>query len=77
MMAASFSPLQIFISPNEFNKSEAEFAWNKYFTYIIGTNTNYVLTQRFVANLGVSSINNTNKIIPSTYAITIGARFQF
>jgi hypothetical protein len=47
------------------------------FTYIVGMNTNFQLTQRFVANLGINTINNTDPIIPTTFAATIGARFQF
>jgi hypothetical protein len=47
------------------------------FTYIIGLNNSYKLTQRFNANLGITTIHNTDKQIPMTYALTIGARFAF
>jgi hypothetical protein len=47
------------------------------FTYIIGTNHSYKLSQRFNANLGISTIHNTDKKIPMTYALTVGARFAF
>jgi len=47
------------------------------FTYIIGANNNYKLSQRFTANLGVNTVHNTDKRIPMTYAFTIGARFAF
>lgn len=77
MLATSFSPLQLYINKNEFNKNTSEFVWNKYFTYITGVSGNFMLSQRFVANLGINNIGNTNKDIPSTYAITVGARFQF
>ena len=77
MVAVSLTPLQITNTKNEFDKNQAEFVWNEYFTYIIGTNVNFNLTQRFVANLGINTINNTNPIIPTTFAITIGARFAF
>lgn len=77
MVAVSLTPLQIINTKNEFDKNQAEFVWNEYFTYIIGTNVNFNLTQRFVANLGINTINNTNPIIPTTFAITIGARFAF
>ena len=77
MVAVSLTPLQIINNKNEYNKNQAEFVWNEYFTYIIGTNANFNLTQRFVANLGINTINNTNPIIPTTFAITIGARFAF
>jgi hypothetical protein len=47
------------------------------FTYITGMSTNFKLTQRFVANLGINAISNTDPLIPTTFAATIGARFQF
>lgn len=77
MLAISLTPLQIINSKNEFNKNQAQFVWNEYFTYIIGNNINFNLTQRFTANLGINTINNTNPIVPTTFAITIGARFAF
>ena len=77
MAAISLTPLQVINSKNEYDKNQATFVWNEYFNYIIGTNVNFNLTQRFVANMGVNTINNTNKDIPTTFAITIGARFSF
>lgn len=77
MVAVSLTPLQIINNKDQYNKNQAQFVWNEYFTYIIGTNANFNLTQRFVANIGVNTINNTNPIIPTTFAITIGARFAF
>lgn len=77
MLAISLTPLQIINSKNEFNKNQAQFVWNEYFTYIIGNNINFNLTQRFTANLGINTINNTNSFVPTTFAITIGARFAF
>ena len=77
MVAVSLSPLQILNTKNEYNKDKVEFVWNKYFTYIIGTNANFNLTQRFAANLGINTINNTSIDIPTTFAVTIGARFAF
>jgi len=47
------------------------------FTYITGMSTNFQLTQRFVANIGINAISNTDRLIPTTFAATIGARFQF
>ena len=72
MVAVSLSPVQVNKQKNDINV-----VWNEYFTYIIGTNVNFNLTQRFVANLGINTINNTNPLIPTTFAITIGARFAF
>ena len=47
------------------------------FTYIIGLNNSYRLSQRFNANLGITTIHNTDKNIPMTFALTVGARFAF
>ena len=47
------------------------------FTYIIGNSMNFAISQRFVANLGITTISNTDKNIPITFAATIGSRFQF
>jgi hypothetical protein len=72
MVAVSLSPIQINNQQQKLNV-----VWNEYFNYIIGTNVNFILTQRFGANLGINTINNTNPIIPTTFALTIGARFAF
>ena len=72
MVAVSLTPIQLTNQDKQINVT-----WNEYFTYIIGTNVNFNLTQRFVANLGINTINNTNPFIPTTFAITIGARFAF
>lgn len=72
MVAVSLSPLQL-----NNQEQKVNVVWNEYFTYIIGTNVNFNLTQRFGANLGINTINNTNPIIPTTFALTIGARFAF
>ena len=72
MVAVSLTPIQLTNQDKQINVT-----WNEYFTYIIGTNVNFNLTQRFGANLGINTINNTNPFIPTTFAITIGARFAF
>jgi hypothetical protein len=72
MVAVSLSPIQI-----NNQEQKVNVVWNEYFNYIIGTNVNFNLTQRFGANLGINTINNTNPIIPTTFALTIGARFAF
>lgn len=50
---------------------------NKDLTIITGVSGNYALTQRFVFNLGVNVIHNTNKDLRSLFSFTIGSRFQF
>lgn len=72
MIATSLTPIQLI-----YTESKLDIVWNEHFTYIVGVSTNFNLTQRFVANLGINTINNTNPIIPTSFAITIGARFSF
>jgi hypothetical protein len=69
MVATSFSNISYASQTNKF-------AFNKSFTYIIGSNFDLNLTQRFKANLGVNAIGNTNPDVPMTYAITIGSKLQ-
>lgn len=70
MVATSFSPISYTSQTNEFG-------FNKYFTYIIGSNFDFSLTKRFKANLGGNIIANTNTEVPITYGITIGSKLQF
>lgn len=78
MVATSFSPYTLSILKNNFGKFTIfESTWNENFTYILGSNINFALTQRFAANLGINTINNTDPAIPTSFAITIGARFAF
>jgi hypothetical protein len=72
MLAISLNPVQL-----NYQENKANVVLNEYFNYIVGTSANFNLTQRFVANLGINTINNTNPLIPTTFAITIGARFAF
>jgi hypothetical protein len=72
MLAVSLNPVQL-----NYQENKANVVLNEYFNYIVGTSANFNLTQRFVANLGINTINNTNPLIPTTFAITIGARFAF
>ena len=44
---------------------------------LTGNNFNYTITQRFVANLGIMATSSLSKEFPTTYAVTIGSRFQF
>lgn len=72
MTAVSLTPIQV-----NFNQDNIETKWNEHFTYIVGSGANLQLTQRFVFNIGVNTINNTDPIIPTTFAFTIGARLAF
>ena len=51
--------------------------WSYYGTYIIGSNFDFKLSQRFNANIGGTVIGNTQPGIPMSYAITVGSRFAF
>ena len=44
---------------------------------LAGNNFNYTITQRFGANLGIMATSSLSNEFPTTYAITIGSRFQF
>jgi hypothetical protein len=44
---------------------------------LTGNNFNYAITQRFVANLGIMATSSLSNEFPTTYAVTIGSRFQF
>lgn len=63
-------------SPVLYTTATKDFIFVKDITYILGSNFDFNLTQRFKANLGINTINNTNKNIPTTYAITIGSKIK-
>ncbi len=44
---------------------------------LAGNNFNYTITQRFVANLGIMATSSLSGEFPTTYAVTVGSRFQF
>ena len=63
-------------SPISYITSAKKPTFSQHVTYIIGSNFDFNLTQRFKANLGINTIGNTNKDIPMTYAITIGSKIK-
>jgi hypothetical protein len=69
MVATSFSPISYTTQTNLFT-------FNKNFTYIVGSNFDLSLTQRFKANIGINVIGNSNPDVPMTYAATIGSKIQ-
>ena len=73
----SFSPMLAISLPVKLYPIDLKVDPFNNFTYITGLSTNFQLTQRFVANLGINAISNTDPIIPTTFAATIGARFAF
>ena len=70
MLAYSHSPFTY-----AFKAKQA--TWTYYGTYIIGSNFDFKLSQRFNANIGGTVIGNTQPGIPMSYALTVGSRFQF
>ena len=70
MLAYSMAPLS-------FNVLNRKASWSHHGTYIIGSNFDFNLTQRFKANIGGTIIGNTQPGIPLSYALTVGSRFQF
>lgn len=49
---------------------------NGNFNYVVGSNFDFQLTKRFRANIGFNTIGSTQKNIPMTYSVTIGAKFK-
>lgn len=70
MLAYSMSPVTYDFDLNEIILS-------KYGTWIVGSNFDFNLTQRFRANLGGTLIGSTMPDMPLSYALTIGSKFQF
>jgi hypothetical protein len=64
-------------SPMTYSVKAKSLTWTEYGTYIIGSNFDFKLSQRFNANIGGTVIGNTRPGIPLSYAITVGSRFQF
>ena len=56
---------------------DGEFAFNEHVTYIVGSNFDVNLTQRFKFNIGGNVIGTTLPGIPLTWSATIGSKFQF
>lgn len=75
MLALAANPITYI--HNFTNPKENIFFFNPHVNYIIGSNFDFNLTQRFRANLGGNLVGSTQPGIPLTYAITIGSKFQF
>lgn len=75
MVALAFNPISYTFNINK--PTQGEFTTTQYFTYIVGSNFDFSLTQRFRANIGGNVVGNSQPGIPLTYSITIGSKFQF
>lgn len=76
MLALAFNPVSY-----TFNLKGKVFkekvVWNEHVTYIVGSNFDVGITQRFRFNIGGNIIGTTLPGIPITWAATIGSKFQF
>ena len=76
MLALAFNPVSY-----TFNLKGPVFKekiiWNEHVTYIVGSNFDVGITQRFRFNIGGNIIGTTLPGIPITWAATIGSKFQF
>lgn len=70
MLAYSMTPITYDIKANKA-------IFTKHGNWVIGSNFDFNLTQRFKANLGGTLIGNTMPGMPLSWALTIGSRFQF
>ena len=68
LLGLSFNPI-LYSADNGFKL-------NGNFNYVLGSNFDFQLTKRFRANIGFNTIGNTQKNIPMTYSVTIGAKFK-
>lgn len=75
MVALAFNPISYAFNIKK--PTQGDFTFTPYFTYIVGSNFDFSLTQRFRANIGGNVVGNTQPGIPLTYSITIGSKFQF
>jgi len=70
MLAYSMTPASYDSGTNKVN-------FTKYGNYVIGSNFDFYLTQRFKANIGGTLIGSTMPEMPFSWALTVGSRFQF
>ena len=56
---------------------KGDLVWNEHVTYIVGSNFDVNLTQRFRFNIGGNIVGTTLPGIPLTWSGTIGSKFQF
>lgn len=70
MIAYSMTPLTIDNITKKIN-------FNEHGNYVLGSNFDFNITQRFKANIGCTVIGSTMPGMPLSWALTIGSRFQF
>lgn len=76
MVALAFNPVSYtFSTKKAMFKGDVEFS--KDITYILGSNFDLNISQRFKFNIGGNVIGTTTPGIPLTWSATIGSKFQF
>ena len=76
MVALAFNPISYtFSTKKPMFKGDIEF--NKDLKYILGSNFDLNISQRFKFNIGGNIIGTTTPGIPLTWSATIGSKFQF
>ena len=65
------------MTPASYDSQSKRVNWSKYGNYVIGSNFDFFLTQRFKANIGGTLIGSTMPEMPFSWALTVGSRFQF
>ena len=74
----TISPMLAYsMTPASYDSSTKNILFNKYGNYVIGSNFDFNLTQRFKANIGGTIIGSTMPQMPLSWALTVGSRFQF
>jgi hypothetical protein len=68
--------IAVSLSPISYTTLTKKATFSQHFVYIVGSNFDFNITKRFKANLGINTINSTNKEVPMTYAVTIGSKIN-
>ena len=74
----TISPMLAYsMTPASYDNISNQINFTKYGNYVIGSNFDFNLTQRFKANIGGTLIGSTMPEMPFSWALTVGSRFQF
>lgn len=76
MVALAFNPVSYTFSTKK-SMFKGDVKLNKDITYILGSNFDLNISQRFKFNIGGNVIGTTTPGIPLTWSATIGSKFQF
>jgi hypothetical protein len=76
MLALAINPVSYSFNTKD-NVLKGNLVWNEHITYIVGSNFDVGLTQRFRFNIGGNIIGTTLPGIPLTWSATVGSKFQF